>query len=519
MQWLSKIADEIERRNPDGDILIESGISPSGSYHMGYLREIITCDAIVLTLQKRNRKAKHIHFVDDQDGFRKVPRNLPAEYEKYLGKPLCDMPAPDGSDLSYADYALQPFLDSVNALGIKMEAIRSHEKYQAGYFIPAIELVLDRISEVRKVLEDVSGRKLGDEWSPIQVNEDGYLKKRAFVSIDTLSKTLRYIEKDGNEQTTSYDKGQVKLDWRLDWPARWWLMKVDVEPFGRDHATKGGSYDTGNALMDSVFNAQAPLPVPYEFINRAGESKKMSASAGNGIMMSEVIQVLPPEVIRFFVLRYSPDKTLYFDPEVGVAKLIDDYALLLAKKEMSSDEKDLIDLCEHGIEQTVSSVPFSHLVSSYQAASRDKQRTLEILGRTPEYVEASKNEADTILKQLDFIAGWLESGWAPEDIKFNIEESIEQVSVGLTEDERQYLSNLADEIAKAPEDADGEWFHKAIYALKESMSLQPPQVFKPLYKVLINKESGPRAGWFLSDLNRSPDRGNGWLVKRLRLEA
>jgi lysyl-tRNA synthetase class 1 len=519
MQWLNKIADETERRNADGEILVESGISPSGNYHMGYLREIITCDAIVLTLQKRKRAAKHIHFVDDQDGFRKVPRNLPAEYEKYLGKPLCDMPAPDGSDQSYADYALNPFLGSVNALGIKMEAIRSHEKYRAGYFVPAIELVLAHIGEVRKVLEDVSGRKLGDQWSPIQVNEDGYLKKRPFVGIDTGSKTLRYIDKDGREQSTSYDKGQVKLDWRLDWPARWWMMKIDVEPFGRDHATKGGSFDTGKALMDSVFSAQAPLPVPYEFINRAGDSKKMSASTGNGIMMSDVIQVLPPEVIRFFVLRYSPDKTLYFDPEAGVAKLIDDYAALLAKKDQTNEEKELIELCEHGVVQTVSSVVFSHLVSSYQAASLDKERTLEILSRTPEYAEAAKNEADTIQKQLDFIAGWIKSGWAPEEIKFSIEESVEQIKNQLSQEEKQYLNNLAEKVTQAPQNPDGEWFHKAIYALKESMSLQPQQVFKPLYKVLINKESGPRAGWFLSDLNRSPDRGNDWLVKRLRLEA
>jgi lysyl-tRNA synthetase class 1 len=42
--------------------------------------------------------------------------------------------------------------------------------------------------------------------------------------------------------------------------------------------------------------------------------------------------------------------------------------------------------------------------------------------------------------------------------------------------------------------------------------LQPQQVFKPLYKVLIGKESGPRAGWFLSILPRE------WLVKRFRLE-
>lgn len=176
MRWLDEIVDEAVRRHPEGEVIVESGISPSGSYHMGYLREILTSDAVVLELRRRGRQARHIHFVDDQDGFRKVPAGLPEDYKQYLGKPLCDMPAPDGSEQSYADYCLQPFLESVKTLGVDMEVVRSHEKYRAGFFIPAIEQVLSHLDQARKVLEDVSGRKLDDTWSPVQINEAGYLK-------------------------------------------------------------------------------------------------------------------------------------------------------------------------------------------------------------------------------------------------------------------------------------------------------------------------------------------------------
>jgi lysyl-tRNA synthetase class 1 len=72
---------------------------------------------------------------------------------------------------------------------------------------------------------------------------------------------------------------------------------------------------------------------------------------------------------------------------------------------------------------------------------------------------------------------------------------------------------LAKKVETAPADADGEWFHKAIYELKDSTNLAPKQLFSTLYKVLIDKDSGPRAGWFLSILPRD------WLIKRLRLEA
>src|SRR5690606_10507828 len=128
------IVDELLALHPDGEVIASSGIAPSGSYHMRYLREIITTDAIVRELKRRGRQAQHIHFVDDMDAFRKVPANMPPEYEKYLGKPVCDMPAPDGSDMSYADYALKDFLASIEALGIDMNVIRSHQKYRSGFF-------------------------------------------------------------------------------------------------------------------------------------------------------------------------------------------------------------------------------------------------------------------------------------------------------------------------------------------------------------------------------------------------
>lgn len=509
MQWLNKIIDDIVTRYPEGEVIIESGISPSGSYHMGYLREIITCDAVKLELERRGRQARHIHFVDDLDGFRKVPAGLPSEYEKYLGKPLCDMPAPDGSGQSYADYALKDFLESVAKLGIEIDVVRSHEKYRSGFFTEAIEKSLQDLPKVRKVLEEVSGRQLEKDWAPIQVNEDGYLKNRRFVSIDVATKKITYLDPADAEQVTDYSAGEIKLNWRLDWPARWWLMRVNVEPFGRDHGTKGGSYDTGAALMKEVFDAPAPLPIPYDFVNRTGDTKKMSASKGNGILMSEVVTVLPPEVARYFILRYPPGKQLFFDPQGGVVRLIDEYAELLAKAEKTKADEQLIKLSGHGIQPTVSNVPFSHLVSSYQAALKDPAKTLEIIERTE---ERPIDEAQKLIieKQLVFIEQWLQK-WAPEDVKFELAKAVE--AAGFSETEKTYLARLADKITVAPKDADGEWFHKTIYDLKDELGLQPKKMFEVLYRALIGQESGPRAGWFLSILPRD------WLIKRLRLEA
>lgn len=511
MNWLNTIIDELIARHPRGEILIESGGSPSGTYHLGHMRELVTCDAILLELQRRGRKAKHIYYVDDLDIFRKVPANVPNNFDKYLGIPLCDVPSPDGNkDLSYADYFLNGLIESCRALGVEVEFVRSHPKYRSGFFVDAIELALKKQDKVKNALETISGRKLGEEWSPIQVNEEGYLKKRQFVSINTKGKTLDYLDKNENKKTTSYAKGEVKLDWRLDWPARWWLLKVHIEPFGREHASAGGSYETGVQLMKDVFEAEPPYPVPYDSINMIGDTKKMSASKGTAISAIEGNGIMPAEVIRYFILNAPLNKRLYFDPINGVVQLMDEFAQLAAKPNKTTVEEQLFYICTHGKQQrTVSNVPFSHLVASYQAALKDKKRTKEVVERT-EHSKLAKVQSDMIDAELVFIDEWLKK-WAPEESKFELLKEID--SSKFTNVEAAFLSKLSGVISKAPNDADGEWYHEAIYKLKGSTDIEPKQMFSALYRALIGKDSGPRAGWFLSILPKE------WLVKRLALEA
>jgi lysyl-tRNA synthetase class 1 len=510
MQWLNNIIDELEKRHPEGEILIESGASPSGTYHLGHLRELMTADAILLELRRRGRTARHIQFVDDLDALRKIPHNVPEDFEQYLGKPLCDIPAPDGSHRSYADYFLQGLKDACQELGIDVEYVRSHEKYRSGWLVPAIERTLDRLPAVRQALETISGRQLNEQWTPIQVMEDGRLKNRTFLSVNTEDKTLEYADKDGNPQTVHYDKGEVKLDWRLDWPARWWLLSVACEPSGRDHVTKGSSVDTGVQLMKDVFEAEPPLSVAYDFINMAGDTKKMSASKGTGLDAMEAAQIMPAEVMRYFVFRAPPLKRLYFDPVNGVVQLMDEFAAFAARTDRNESEEQLLYLCTRGLDKkTVSRVPFSHLVASYQAALKDADKTLDIIRRT-EHAQIVDEDADIIRNELKFIDAWL-TKHAPEDVKFALKDTVDAAVFNTAQ--KAFMNGLADKIAAAPEDADGEWFHQAIYSFKDYEGLGPKDLFTTLYQALIGKASGPRAGWFLSILPRD------WLMKRLRLEA
>lgn len=512
MNWLNQIVDELIARHPDGEILIESGSAPSGSYHLGHLREVLTPDAIYLELKRRGRQARHIHFVDDFDALRKVPFNVSSDYEQYLGMPLCDIPAPDGSDRSYADFFLSDLEKVCRLLGIEVSFIRSYTKYRSGFDVPAIEKVMASLPAVKQAITTASNRQLDEDWVPIQILVDGRFKNRKYIDIDTNTKTIRFVHADGTEGVANYAKGDVKLDWRLDWPTHWWLQNVHVEPFGRDHSSAGSSYDTGAQLMKDVFDATPPLPVPYDFINMAGDTKKMSASKGTGLSAVEAAQIMPAEVMRFFVLRAPANKLLHFDPVNGLIQLMDEFAALAAKpdSEKTESDKQLLYICTHGQERkTVSRVPFSHLVASYQASLRDADKTLAVIQRT-EHAQTAAEDAEIIRNELQFIDAWLDKR-APEDVKFSLRETI--LVEDFTETQQAFLRGLSTKVAAAPEDADGAWFHDAIYEFKEELGLPPKEMFTTLYQAIIGKNSGPRAGWFLSILPRE------WLVQRLALQA
>ncbi len=508
MQWLNTIVDALIARHPEGDIVVSSGVSPSGAYHVGTLREVLTAELVARELRRRGRVAPHIHVSDDIDVFRKVPVGLDESYSQYLGKPLCDIPAPDGSNQSYADYYVAELPEVAQTLKVNMEIIRAHEKYRSGYFVSVIEQALGNIDTIKHILEDVSGRKLDQQWSPIQVIEDGYLKNRRFISIQKDTQEITYEDKNGQPRNANYAHGEVTLNWRIDWPARWSLLHVQAEPFGRDHATKGGSYDTGLEIAKQVYGVDAPYPIPYDFINKTGNTKKMSKSGGDTITAVDLTRVFPPELVWFFMVRYSPSKQLFFDTDISLIKLFDEFSELLAKPEKTPSEQQMLAICLEGIDTpTVSRIPFTHLVASYQAALKDADKTIEVIART-EYADVAREEADIIRRELQFIDAWLQD-YAPDDVKFALQDTID--AAAFTDTEKAFFVGLADKIAEAPDDADGGWFHLAIYDFK-SDELGPKDLFQALYRLTIGQTSGPRAGWFLSILPRD------WLLSRLRLE-
>lgn len=510
--WLNIATNEIISKFGAGEeIIVSSGISPSASYHIGHFREILTADALTWGLRQAGVKARHIHVVDNFDPLRRRYSFLPESYEQFVGQPVCLIPDPypecAQKHKTYSEHYYQEFEVYARQMGIYPdEVIRSFEDlYKTGKMTDRIEEVLEKQKEILKIFEHVSNRKLDGSWTGVMtLDENNKFVDAPIDSWDRQEKTLN---------GTKYDSGKAKLTWRLDWPGRWKVLGVMVEPFSKqEHGAAGGSYDTGKLFAKSIFNIDPPIPgAEYGNVHLVGDSKKMSSSKGNLITPKQALEIMPREILRYYVVRSRPDKTLYFDSGEGIYNLIDEFSKVANGEDGTFKEayNFATNAEEKAIKRVVSSISFKHLVAVYQSALKQPEHTLEILARTG-YERVVNQERAIIIEELKFIDSWLDK-YAPESVKFELQQEIPAVE--LNDSQKAMLADLAGKIENAPDEHDGQWFHEAIHSVRESYKLTPQDAFKAIYRVLLNKDLGPRAGWFLSILDKD------WLIKRFRLEA
>ena len=118
------------------------------------------------------------------------------------------------------------------------------------------------------------------------------------------------------------DKIRVKLSWRVDWPAKCYVMKTTCEPAGKDHAVKGGSYDTGLEMSRRVFGWEGPVKVPFEWVRLGG--RDMGTSRGYVFTPRAWLNIAPAELFRYMVLRTDPEKANNIQTDL-IPDLVDIY--------------------------------------------------------------------------------------------------------------------------------------------------------------------------------------------------
>ena len=163
--WADAITQELAHL-PAPHIL-STGITPSGDFHVGHSREVLTGEAVRRALQDQGIDCHMNYIADTMDPLRRVYDFLdPERYAAEVGKPLCDIPCPDGEHANYADHFLAPFLDALKTLGVELEVIYAHELYRQGRMDNEIIAALEQTETIKRILHESTGKAETDEWSP-----------------------------------------------------------------------------------------------------------------------------------------------------------------------------------------------------------------------------------------------------------------------------------------------------------------------------------------------------------------
>jgi lysyl-tRNA synthetase class 1 len=450
------------------------------------MREVMTAEAVYRALLDRGVQARLIYIADTFDRLRRLYPFLPESFNEHIGKPLSQIPCPEGCCASYADHFLTPFLKSMERLGIKPEVYRADVLYKEGKYNDAIKTAFSRKDDIARILKEVSGRAVPEGWSPFDAicKVCGRTNTTHVTGFDLDAETVDYVCSCGSQGTVSM-AGGGKLVWRVDWPARWPIFRVTVEPFGKDHATAGGSYDTGKRISEEIYGYPAPFPMVYEWIHLKGVGA-MHSSTGIVVTIQEMLDVVPPEVLRYLIIRNKPEKHIEFDPGLPLLSLVDEY------DQRKGDERaiELSNISKSGPFE----IPFRHMVTAVQIARGDEEQLFVALKRSGYDVISRREE---ILGRARNVQVWLEK-YAPKYVKFQLQETLPAAVNNLSPAERQALGLLAGRI----EDKSAAEIHDLVYVVAKEMDLDSKKFFQAIYLTFLGDRQGPKVGWFLASLDR-----------------
>ena len=512
MHWADVLADQLLKEKKRH--VLATGITPSGPIHIGNMREILTTDAVYRRLISKGGDADLIYVADDFDHLRKVYPYLPKSYEKYVGMPISDIPCPCGKHKSYADHYLFAFLDSLKEIGVKPHVYRASKMYRDGFYKDAIQTALDDTDKIKDIIQKISKRKLPKEWIPFNIKCGKCNRLTNAKAILYEFPKIEYSCDCGYEGEADIREGGVgKLPWRIDWPARWKLLEITFEPFGKDLGTVGGARDTGEKIVEEIYNYPAPKYVMYEFILLKGKGA-MHSSKGTALSAREMLNMTPPEVLRFLIMKNQPNKHIVFDTGLGLLNLVDEFdkeeRVYFRVEEEIKGMKDLNVTYElsqpYDIPKKIPfQLPYRHLVTIVQLA-KDWKDVKNILLRTNQIPDKlDKKDEDHLKQRLEHACFWLDN-FAPEMIKFQIQKNLPKMKIEAKEIE--FLKALKESLDNVTWEAEN--IHNAIYETSEKNKIPIKLAFKTIYNILLGQDKGPRAGYFLSNLEKD------FVLKRIK---
>ena len=514
MHWSEEIANRIIERNPNKEEYVcAAGISPSGSIHIGNFRDIATSYFVVRALRKMGKKAKLLFSWDEFDRLRKVPVNVAKvrdDFEQHIGKPYADVENPfaDCPEIkTYAEYFEKEFEESIVKFGIEMDYRHQAEMYRSGKYVEHVLHSLRKRGEIFDILDSHRTQEAqpGEREAYYPVSIYCPICGKDTTKIHSLSDDCTVAEfscECGHTGSFDFTKDfNCKLAWKIDWPMRWMYEGVDFEPGGKDHAAKNGSYDTSKDIAKAIFGYEPPLFQGYEFIGIKGTTGKMSGSSGLNLTPDTLLKLYQPEVILWLYSKTEPLKAFDFCFDDGILRQYFEFdKMQTAFEDGTADEHTMGIMFNTTVEgRKPSTVPMSLLVQLGSVVNFNVpmlEIVFEKIGTPYKYEEFAD--------RLERAKYWLEQ-CSPESVNRLRTYRNWELYNSFTEEEKKEIQLLCDFLKTDGYTLDE--LNSELYAIpkkifgedmdpKELKGIQG-QFFKNVYKLIIDKERGPRLYLFL----------------------
>ncbi len=496
MFWADKIAEDIKKlKLPLG--WVDDMKTPSGRIHVGGLRAVTTHDIVYKALVDAGIKAKFTYVFDNHDPMDGLPTYLPREnYEQYLGVPLFMIPSPGEGAANYAEYFAKEFERGFNQIGCNPEIIWGADLYLSGRMNEGIKICLDNADKIRKIYSDLYKKKIPSDWYPFNV----YCPNCNKVS------TTKVAEWDGEEVTfecrvdavdwtkgcgykgkispfATEDKMNGKIPWKVEWAVKWQAIGITVEGAGKDHMTAGGSHDLAKRVAKEILKYPTPYAFAHEFFLVGG--RKMSSSKGTGVSVIDLLEILPPQLVRFLIARTKLNQAINFDPEEKntIPVLFDEYQKV-ASSYFSKTNEDLARIFEFsqvGEIKQPPSVRFATLAQWVQMPNMEEEIKKEGAGTWAKYAKV-----------------WVEK-YAPESEKFLVHKELPDAVANLDNEQKEYLKKVSDIVS---EGLGAEDLQIKIYDAAKEIKIPTKNAFAAIYIALLGKDHGPKAAWLIASLDK-----------------
>jgi len=483
MHWSEIIALDVVKRKKKPYVLM-SGITTSGSLHPGTLCEFLFADAVAKAIRKEAGKCDFLFVADILDAFDNVPEPF-KKYEKelipHLGKPLAHTPDPEGCHPSFGEHFLAEAQEAMEKFGAKPKILKATDNYASGKYDAHAKKYSEKKDIVKEIVQHSSMRKeMPEQWHPIMpiCKQCGKVATTRILSYSdgeyeyVCDQDAGYTKGCGYRGKAKISDHEYKLLFRLDWAARHEIFKVSIEGSSVDHHTKGGTLDTVSSIEKEFLKIEPPIFFKFGFLKYKG--KKYSKSKGIGHTVTELMELLPEEILKYLLYRpdIEEDKELVIDKDT-LFKIVDDFVKAAS---VDTEDKELARPDQKNA--TAFSLAADKLnwkadikdILVYYNIYQDWDKVGELVG---------DKKGVRYLKK--YISKWYEKNLIPDRYYFSVEFGKP------TELARKYVEKLDSKM----NDVD---IHNLVFEVSEKERVQPKQLFRDLYQAIIRKDSGPRLG-------------------------